>query len=84
MTTKIYIVSRMVHRVLVLAVTFSALIMTVTGFLMKFPKTAKLFNVGSDRLRFIHSNFGVIFLIILFLMTLTGLIIYFYPLSRKK
>lgn len=84
MMTKIYIISRIIHRILVVIIVISTIIMTLTGIVLKFNSLSDLLKIDLTMIRFIHNNFSIVFSIILFFMILTGLIMYIYPILRKK
>lgn len=82
--TKLYLFSRMIHRVLVLIILVSTFIMTTTGIILKFNSLADFLQIDLAMIRFIHNNFSIVFSLVLFLMMLTGVVMYIYPLLRKK
>lgn len=87
MMTKIYLFSKKIHRWLVLAVSALGLFMMVSGIFLKYPvfvmNNLKFIDLGL--VRYLHNNISVVFSAALFLMMLTGLLMYFLPwLMRKK
>ena len=77
---KYYILSRTIHRLLVLVISFTTLIMGVTGVVMKFPKIANIFPfIDLGMVRFLHNSLSPIYGILLVVMMITGLLLYFLP-----
>jgi len=77
---------RKVHRVLVLVMTFSVLLMTITGILLKYPEIPFWLHIDPVFVRSLHNGASPFFTIVLLLMMISGLVMYFYPIwrSRKK
>jgi hypothetical protein len=83
--TKYYILSRKIHRYLVIIITVLTVIMAGTGTVLKFPVAFGSFgfiNVGL--VRFIHNNLSILFTIVLLLMAISGIIMYLFPYLNKK
>lgn len=81
---RLYVFSRKIHRLLALIMVVSTFVMAGTGLMMKYDFLAKIFNVDQGLIRYVHSSFSVIFVFVLLSMMLTGLVMYFYPILRKK
>ncbi len=82
--TKIYLLSRKIHRFFTLITLTLTLIMAGTGTLIKFPQLAEALKVNSGMVRYVHGNISVVFTISLFLMAATGTFMYFWPWIIKK
>jgi hypothetical protein len=76
-----YLLSKKIHRMLVIIISFLTLAMTSTGFALKYP-TRALFNPGLTR--FLHNQLSLIFTLVLILMACSGLLMYLYPLLIKR
>jgi len=81
-----YIFFRKIHRLLVLVMSVSIILMTFTGILMKYPRITNYLPFDLVTVRSIHNAASPLFSIILVLMMISGLVMYFYPiiLRRKK
>lgn len=78
MMIKLFILSRKIHRLLVLMISAAGLVMAITGVAIKY-------QIGdTGQMRFVHSQMSVIFTVIFIFMTLTGLTMYLFPLLRRK
>ena len=81
----IYLQVRKTHRVLVLVMMVSTLIMSITGMFMKYPGVAKALSVDPRFVNSLHSATSPFFSIILLTMMISGAVMYFYPvLNRRK
>lgn len=58
--------------------------MAGTGVVLKYKFLADIWKIDSRLTRFIHNSMSAVFTIVLFLMALTGIIMYIYPLIRKN
>ena len=76
--TNLYLLSRKIHRLLVLMIFVSGAIMAITGIMLKF-QLGDLAKVG-----YLHNQMSLIFAVILFLMAISGLIMYLYPILKQK
>ncbi|MBI5037544.1 MAG: hypothetical protein HZC01_02470 [Candidatus Kerfeldbacteria bacterium] len=79
--TNTYIITKKIHRLLVLIISTLGLIMAITGIIMKYPDIAHniLGSINLGQVRNLHNKLSPIFSIALFLMALTGLWMYVYP-----
>ncbi len=80
----LYIYSRKLHRIILLAVSTLILIMGVTGLAMKYPQFSQVLHLDLGMLRYIHNQLSLLFVIVLGAMMLTGLYLYFYPIYLKR
>jgi hypothetical protein len=80
----LYLLSKKIHRILVLIISMLTIIMGGTGLLMKYPSIAQRFFVNKGFITYIHNNLSIYFVLALGLMMLTGLYMYFFPVLRKK
>ena len=81
---KLYLFSKKIHRILVIVIITLGIIMSVTGTTLKYPFFARLFNLDLGLIRQLHNNLSPFFVVVLLLMSLTGLMMYSYPLLRKR
>ncbi len=81
---KLYIFSKSIHRLLALIMVVSTFIMAGTGIILKYSALSDFMNLDLGLVRFVHNNFSVVFVVVLFLMMLTGLVMYLYPIIRRK
>lgn len=81
---KLYVFSKSIHRILALIMVVSTFIMAGTGLIMKYNILSKFFNLDLGLVRFVHNNFSIVFATVLFFMMLTGLVMYLYPIVRRK
>jgi H+/Cl- antiporter ClcA len=85
MMTKIYLLSKSIHRILLLIILFIGVLMSMTGILLKYTFLASKFNfIDLGQVRYIHNNLSPAFSIVFFMMALTGIIMYIFPLTRNK
>lgn len=83
--SNIYLTSKKVHRFLVISIVILALIMSLTGMLLKFPQIAAVFTfISLSSARNLHSQVSFFFSLCLFLMAASGLILYLYPFYLKQ
>ena len=83
---KNYPLFRMIHRVLVLVMVTSTLVMATSGILLKYPKLANWIEVNQNVIRNLHNQISIFFTIVLLAMTISGFMMYIIPLlvNRKK
>ena len=85
MTTELYLLAKKIHRIFLFCTTFLVLVMAVTGTLLKYSFIAGKFTfINLVTIRSLHNNLSPFLSISLFVMMTTGLIMYLYPLMRKK
>lgn len=84
--SKLYVLARKLHRLFVLAIVALGLAMTITGIFLRYPAFAeKIFpSLNLTLVRFLHNKLSVFFTITLALMSLTGLVMYLYPIILKR
>jgi uncharacterized iron-regulated membrane protein len=82
MMTKLYLLSKVLHRVSLYFTSLLIVFMSLTGICLKYPQ-ANLFHLDMGLIRSLHSNFSLYFVLALFIMMITGLIMYIYPELRK-
>lgn len=80
----IYLLSRKVHRVLVLVISVSTLLMTITGLILKYPRISNVVPLDPITMRSLHNVASPYFGVLLSLMAITGLVMYFYPIYIKR
>lgn len=81
----LYLLSKKIHRFLVVIIMIVGILMSVTGILLKFTFVAAKFSfIDLGQVRYIHNNLSPVFSIIFFVMALTGIIMYIFPLTRNK
>lgn len=80
----IYLLFRKIHRVLVLLITFSTLLMTFTGIILKYPRITNTIPLNLVSVRNLHNLASPFFSIVLVLMMISGIVMYFYPIWIKK
>jgi len=81
---KLYLFSKAVHRYLVIIMTVIALVMAGTGTVLKYKFLGDKLGLNIGMISFIHGSFSVLFTIILFLMIVSGIIMYIFPLVKNK
>ena len=81
-----YLLSKKIHRLLVLLMLFLTLIMAGTGIMLKylsfFDRHFHFIDLGL--VRYLHNNLSIVFTIVLLLMALTGTIMYFIPYIQSR
>lgn len=83
--TNLYILSRKIHRILVIIITFLTVLMAGTGTVLKYSfVAAKLTFIDLGLIRYIHNQISPFFTITLVFMMLTGIFMYIFPLLKKK
>lgn len=80
--TKIYLLSKKIHRLLVIILTSITLVMAGTGLMLE--EREVWFGLDLGMMRFIHNKLSVPFTIVLSLMILSGLFMYFYPFYVRR
>lgn len=84
-STNLYLLSKKIHRFLVVIIAIVGILMSITGFLLKYTFVATKFSfIDLGQVRYIHNNLSPAFSIIFFMMALTGIIMYIFPLTRNK
>ena len=82
--TKLYILSRQIHRLLVFVMTALLMVMALTGLVLKYTFIAdKLSFINVGYIRYLHNNMSPYFTVVLCLMLMSGLYMYIFPLLRK-
>lgn len=76
--SKLFLWCKKIHRLLVLIIVASTLIMAATGILMKYQLDA------TGQIRYVHNQMSIIFTVLLSVMAATGLFMYFFPLLIKR
>lgn len=81
---KLYLLSKTVHRLFLYLTTYLIIFMSVTGILLKYAIFGRLpfLNLGS--IRYLHNEMSIYFAISLGAMMITGIVMYVFPLTRKK
>lgn len=79
-----YLLSRKIHRILVLIISVVGLLMALTGMLLKYTLIATKFTfIDLDLIRYIHNNLSPIFSFVFLGMLVTGLFMYIFTLPKK-
>jgi hypothetical protein len=82
---KLYLFSKSIHRILVIIISVTGIFMALTGILLKYTFIVNKFSfINLGQVRYIHNNLSPAFTILFFLMGITGIIMYIFPLTRKK
>ncbi len=81
-----FLLSKKIHRLLVLLISALILVMATSGLLLKYPDfvSRSMSFVDLGLLRYVHNRLSPWFGGILTLMALTGLIMFFYPAYAKR
>jgi uncharacterized iron-regulated membrane protein len=79
-----YLTFRKLHRVLVLVICIATLVMMGTGVVLKYPQITNIIPVSLSSVRTLHNTASPLFSIVLFLMMLSGVVMYFYPIIVKR
>lgn len=82
--TKVYFLSKALHRLTIYLVTFLAGCMTATGLLLKYPLPALTQFLNLELFRFIHNKLSLYFALALFVMIVTGIYMYLFPILRRR
>ena|SRR3989338_2213010 len=82
----LYIISRKIHRIAALIIAVFILLMAGTGVTLKYNAfvAVSLPSINLGLMRYLHNNLSPWFAIALTTMMMSGLIMYFYPLVRRK
>jgi hypothetical protein len=79
MKTKLYLWSKQIHRLTMFITSALVLVMAGTGMLLKYPIIS-----DTGLIRRIHNNLSPIFGGALFIMMITGIYMYVFPLLKKR
>jgi len=79
--TYLFLLSKKIHRLLVVLIILLTIPMTITGYMMK---TSTYFPFDPFAIRMIHSTISLYFSGVLGLMSLTGLYMFIFPYLAKK
>ncbi|NTU46480.1 hypothetical protein HGA88_02545 [Candidatus Roizmanbacteria bacterium] len=83
--TKLYLLSKKIHRICVLIITALTFFMAGTGSYLKFTFVSTLFSfIDFGLVRTIHSNLSPLFSFVLAVMVITGIYMYVFPYVRRK
>ncbi len=82
--TKIYLLAKKIHRMLVLMITFLSLLMGATGLMLKYPTLNFFGLIDLGLARYLHNQLSPLFGIGLTLMITTGVWMYLYPALQKR
>lgn len=81
-----YLLSKKIHRILVVLMLFLTLIMAGTGIMLKylsfFDRHFHFIDLGL--VRYLHNSLSVVFTIVLLLMALSGTLMYFIPYIQSR
>lgn len=77
---KLFQLSKLLHRITLFSLVMLGIIMGTTGTVMKFPQISLLLPfVSADWARYVHNQISVLFSLAFFIMSLTGLYMYWFP-----
>jgi len=79
--TYLFLLSKKIHRLLVILIILLGIIMTITGYMIK---VRLYFPFDPRAIRMIHSTISLYFAGVLGAMSLTGLYMYLFPYLGKK
>lgn len=82
--SNLYLLSRKIHRILVLLITVSTLVMAFTGMILKNPGIGQTLGLNPGLIRYLHNNFSLVFVLILSMMMITGLTMYLFPYFKRS
>ena len=80
---KPYLLSKSVHRYLVVIISVLTILMAGTGIMLKYGWLSKMLRLDQGMIRFLHNNLSVVFTVALVFMMISGIIMYIFPLVRK-
>jgi|GEM_PF-1958267 len=81
----IYLFAKKLHRYLVSAIIFLTLVMSATGGMLKFPVFFGQFGfLDLGLARYVHGQMSLLFGITLFLMAMSGLVMYIFPVINAR
>lgn len=81
---KLYLLSKSVHRYLVLIISVWTLVMAGTGTIMKYESIGESMNIDAGLVRYLHDNVSIFFTATLVLMMTSGIIMYFVPVILRS
>ncbi len=84
---KSYLLSKKIHRYLVIVIVFLTMLMATTGGILKYSSFFSSFSfIDLGLVRYLHNQMSPFFTVALLLMGITGLVMYFYPavVARKR
>jgi cytochrome b subunit of formate dehydrogenase len=81
--TNWYLISKRIHRIIVFPLVILMLIMSLSGMVLKFPRVLG-FAVNPSFASYVHNQVSVFFSALLFGMAITGLVLYLYPIIKKR
>lgn len=79
----VYLLAKKAHRMIILPMIMLAVILSSTGAALKFPNVFSSV-VDVKQARYLHNQMSLFFSIFLFLMSISGLVMYIYPLINRK
>lgn len=83
--TKIYLLAKQIHNVLVIFITIIGIAMATTGMVLKFPAITRLIPfIDYELSRKVHNQLSTIFGIAFVLMAITGIVMYIFLHSKKR
>jgi hypothetical protein len=83
--TKLYLYAKLIHRILVVVITFLTILMAGTGTAIKYSEFFSSFPfINITFSRYMHNQLSIIFTIVLVCMATTGIIMYLFPIFRKR
>jgi len=84
MMIKLYLFTKLIHRLSLYATSFFVLFMSLTGIVLKYSFFKKFSSIDMGLIRYLHGELSIYFVAALGVMMLTGLYMYLFPLIRQK
>ena len=79
-----YLFFKKIHRVLVLVIMFFTMLMSLTGIILKYPKITDVVTMDLIFVRNLHNVASPFFGLTLFIMMISGAVMYFYPVFLQR
>ncbi len=80
----LYLKSKTIHRIAMLLTIILALAMSVTGIFLKYVGWSIKMGINLGMIRYIHNNLSSIFSVVLFVMIISGLVLYVVPIRAAN
>ena len=82
--TKLYLLSKTIHRLFLYLISYMIIFMSVTGVILKYSFFSDRAYIDLGLIRYLHNEFSIYFAVSLGIMMLTGIMMYLFPLIRRK
>ena len=78
---KLYLLTKQIHRLILYVTVLLIAFMSVTGLILKYPTLSIHYLPFLDLglIRYIHNEFSLYFIAVLFVMAVTGIFMYVFP-----